>query len=273
MQGIIEWIRKYSHWLVLLLLESISLALLISFNDYQGSVWFSGANKVVGQIQEWQQDCLSYFKLGSRNHDLMLRNIQLEQELDRLRGEITHLTHDSTYTERLMTSVLQDYPVLPAFVTNNSITLRDNYITINKGTADGVRSGMGVVSGTGIVGIVSHVTEHYAQVMSVLNSKSGISCRLRGSNYFGYLHWQGNNILAVTLDDIPRHAKFKIGDTVETSGFSNVFPPGIFVGRVIRIADSKDGLSYQLTVQLSTDLGNLRDVAVILSDDDTDTTP
>ncbi len=123
---------------------------------------------------------------------------------------------------------------------------------------------MGVVSGTGIVGIVSHVTEHYAVVMSILNSKSGISCRIRGNNYFGYLHWQGGNVLTAVLDDVPRHASFKVGDAVETSGFSNVFPEGIFVGRIRQIRDSKDGLSYQLLVQLSSDLANLCDVSVIL---------
>lgn len=273
MQGIIDWIRKYSHWLVLFLLEGISLALLISFNDYHGSVWFSGANKVVGQIQEWQQEVLSYFQLGTRNRRLVARNIQLEQELAHLRNEITHLTHDSTYTERSLSSVLRSYPTLPACVVNNNITLRDNYITINKGAADGVRPRMGVVCGTGIVGIVSQVTAHYSQVISILNSKSSISCRLRGSNYFGYLRWQGGNILTATLDDIPRHANFKIGDAVETSGFSNVFPPGIFVGRIMSISDSRDGLSYQLRIQLSSDLGNIRDVAVILSNDDTDVIP
>lgn len=265
MQGIIDWIRNYSHWLVLLILESISLALLISFNDYQGSVYFSGANSVVGQVQEWQQECISYLRLGERNQALMQRNIQLEQELEFLRTEMARLEHDSSVTERNLAAHLQNYPILRASVVNNSITLRDNYITINRGSLDGVKPRMGVVSGNGIVGIVSQVGKHYSQVMSILNSKSGISCRLRGSNYFGYLHWQGGNILTATLDDVPRHANFKLGDALETSGFSNVFPPGIFVGRIIRINDSRDGLSYQLLIQLSTDLGKVRDVAVITS--------
>lgn len=132
---------------------------------------------------------------------------------------------------------------------------------------------MGVISGTGIVGIVSHVTDHYSVVMSILNSKSGISCRIRGNNYFGYLHWQGGNVLIAQLDDVPRHAPCKVGDAVETSGFSNVFPAGIFVGRVMQIRDSEDGLSYQLIIQLSSDLANLRDVAVILNTHDEDDIP
>ncbi len=264
MQSYFDWLSRYSHWLVLLLLEGISLVLLVSFNRYQGSVWFTGANYVVGQVEEWHQGVVSYIDLGERNRELTERNIQLEHELELLRTEVARITHDSSYTERLMARHLQKTPMLPARVISNSISLRDNYLTIDRGTADGVRPKMGVVSGTGIVGIVSHVTEHYSIVMSILNSKSGISCRIRGSNYFGYLHWQGGNVLTAVLDDVPRHASCKVGDVVETSGFSNVFPEGIFVGRVKQVRDSKDALSYQLLVQLSTDLANLRDVAVIL---------
>ena len=273
MQGIIDWISRFSHWLVLLLLECISLALLVSFNSYQGSVWFSGANHVVGTVQAWQQESLEYLSLGERNRQLTERNLQLEIELEDLRNKIAELEHDSSYTERTLATKLKTYQTVQARIVNNSITLRNNYLTIDKGAKDGIRPNMGVVCGTGVVGIISQVTDHYALVMSILNSKSSISCRLRGSSYFGYLHWQGGNILCATLDDVPRHASFKVGDAVETSGFSNVFPPGIFVGRVIQIKDSRDGLSYQLTVQLSSDLANIRNVAVVLNDHDSDIIP
>ncbi len=264
MQGFLDWLSRYSHWLVLLLLEGGSLALLVSFNRYQGSVWFTGANYVVGRVEEWRHGMMSYIYLGERNRELTERNIQLERELEVLRAEVAELAHDSSYTERAVARRLQSARLLPARVISNSIRLSDNYLTIDRGARDGVRPKMGVVCGTGIVGIVSHVTDRYSVVMSILNSKSGISCRIRGNNYFGYLHWQGGNVLTVQLDDIPRHASCKVGDVVETSGFSNVFPAGIFVGRVMQIRDSKDGLSYQLLVQLSSDLANLRDVAVIL---------
>ena len=131
------------------------------------------------------------------------------------------------------------------------------------GAKDGVKPEMGVVSGTGVVGIVSRVTDHYALVMSVLNSQSSISCRLRSTGYFGYLRWSGGNPLQASMDDVPRHAQVREGDIVETSGFSNVFPPGLFLGRVARINDSPDGMAYRLDVQMSTDLSCIRDVCVV----------
>ena len=145
----------------------------------------------------------------------------------------------------------------------NSVRKKDNFITINKGTSDGVKTEMGVISGTGVVGIVCKVSSHFAVILPILNSQSSISCRLRGTEYFGYLKWEGGNPLQAQIDDIPRHAHFKVGDIVETSGFSSVFPPGIFVGRIAQIHDSADGLAYQLEVQLATDLANIRDVAVV----------
>ena len=139
----------------------------------------------------------------------------------------------------------------------------NNYLTINKGELDGVKPEMGVVCGTGIVGIVYLTSPHYAIVMPLLNSKSNISCCLRGTDYFGYLRWDGRHPLYASLGDIPRHARLKEGMTVETSGFSAVFPAGLFVGKVTKVENSEDGLSYKLQVNLSTDFARLRDVCVL----------
>ena len=139
----------------------------------------------------------------------------------------------------------------------------DNLITIDKGTADGVKRDMGVACGTGVVGIVYMVSAHYAVVLPVLNKHSNISCAIRSRGYFGYLHWNGERSDQAFVDDIPRHAKFKKGDNIVTSGYSAMFPSGILVGKVTKIENSSDGLSYRLQVKLSTDFGKLRDVCVI----------
>ena len=99
--------------------------------------------------------------------------------------------------------------------------------------------------------------------MPVLNRKSRISCRIRGHRFFGYLGWEGGSPLIAYLNDVPRYARFKVGDYVETSGHSSIFPPGLFVGKVVAIGNSGDGLSYRVKVNLATDFADLRDVCVI----------
>jgi len=141
--------------------------------------------------------------------------------------------------------------------------LLDNYITLDQGSSAGIRPEMGVVDGNGIVGIVYETSSSYSLVISVLNSKSNISCKIVGSDYFGYLKWEHGDSRYAYLKDLPRHAEFNLGDTVVTSGFSTVFPEGIMVGTVDDMSDSHDGLSYLLKIKLATDFGKVSDVRVI----------
>lgn len=263
MKTLLDFLAKYYHWLVFFILEVVSFVLLFQFNHYQNSVWLTTANAIVGRIDLWERSVLNYLTLGQVNEQLMRRNLLLQQNNDELQRRLAELTHDSTQTERLLAERLQGVRLLPAKVVTNSVMRRDNYITISAGEADGVEPEMGVVSGTGIVGIVYMTSRHYSIVMPLLNQHSRISCRLRDSQYFGYLRWEGDNPLHAVLDDIPRHARFKVGDIVETSGFSSIFPPGIFVGRVRAISNSDDGLSYKLKVLLGTDFSRLQDVCVV----------
>ena len=137
-------------------------------------------------------------------------------------------------------------------------------MTIDKGSADGVEVDMGVACGNGVVGVVYLVSSHYSVVIPVLNTTmSRISCAIRGRNYFGYLRWDGKDPAVAFVEDVPRHAKFKRGEWVETSGYSSIFPRGILVGQIEKVFNSSDGLSYKLQVRLSTDFGCLRDVFVI----------
>ena len=263
MDALLEKISVWGHWIVFLLLEVTSLVLLFRFNAYQGSVWFTQANAVAGKVLEMESQVIAYANLGEQNRQLMALNLELQTEVDVLRHELAVLKHDSTLTERILADQLAGLKCIPAQVIDNSVRDKDNFITINRGTEDGVRNEMGVVCGTGIVGIVCQTGRHYALVLPVLNSRSSISCRLKETEYFGYLKWSGGNPLRAYIDDIPRHAKIKEEETVETSGFSSVFPAGIFVGRVKQIRNSDDGLSYRLEVRLSTDFARLRDVMVI----------
>lgn len=239
------------------------MVMLFRFNSYHHSVWATQSNAVIGRVLEWEADLHSYLQLREINEQLAHENLVLQFNNQLLRDELAELKHDSTYVERLMEEHLADVKCIPARVIGNSVRMKDNVITLNKGAVDGVHEEMGVVCGTGIVGIVYEVTDHFSLVLPILNSKSNISCRLRNTEYFGSLKWKGGSVLDAYIDDIPRHARFKVGDVVETSGFSSVFPAGIFVGKVIEVLNSPDGLSYELKVRLSSDLAVLRDVNII----------
>lgn len=263
MRNLLDFLARHNHWFVFVLLEIISAVLLFKYNSYQGSVWFSSANAVSGRVYEASAAVGQYFSLVTVNRQLTQRNVYLEREVARMAQEHAETTADSSYLQRLQSNQTTHYKSVSARVVSNSLDRLNNFITIDKGEADGVKKDMGVVCGTGIVGIVYLTSAHYSVVIPVLNSKSNISCAIRGRGYFGYLHWFGGEPDEAYLDDVPRHARFRIGDVIVTSGYSSVFPPGMLVGKVMRVYNSANGLSYRLRIKLTTDFGNLRDVCVI----------
>ena len=263
MHNLTEFLTKYFHCFLFLLLEVVSLVLMFRFNNYQGSVWFTSANYVAGIVYEQESKLLSFFSLGEANEALTKRNLELEQEVKSLSAQLFDKTKDSTYLKRGQFRLLEKYHLIQAKVVDNSIDRSDNFMTINVGSADGVKKDMGVACGDGIVGIVYLVGSHYSVVIPLLNSKSNVSCTISGRDYFGYIKWNGGPSNIAYLDDVPRHARFKIGDRVVTSGYSAVFPAGLLVGKVKKVFNSQDGLSYSLQIELSTNFANLRDVCVI----------
>lgn len=263
MRNLIEFLARQHHWFVFVLLEAISLTLLFSYNNYQSSVWFSSANVVVGRIYDWSSQLEHFFSLTKVNEELTARNIALEEKISDLSEKLTAVTKDSSYVKDSLLLPVQEMKLIPAKVVSNSIIRPDNLMTINKGSKDGVKKDMGVVCGTGVVGIVYLVSPQYSVVIPLLNTKSNISCKIENREYFGYLIWQGGATDVAYLDDIPRHARFKLNENIVTSGYSSIFPPGIKVGKILHVYNSADGVSYRLSVKLSTNFSTLRDVSVV----------
>ena len=263
MRNLLEFLAKYNHWFVFLILEVVSMVLLFQYNSYQGSAWFSSANAVTGKLYEWDANVETFFSLTKVNQELAQRNAYLEQEVQKLSDSLVCVTKDSSIYHRDQFALLRNYRLIPAKVVANSVDKPGNLMTIDKGSADGIHKDMGVISGTGVVGIVYLVAEHYAIVIPVLNTKSNISCMIQNRGYFGYLRWKGGVSDLAYLEEVPRHAHFKLGDYVVTSGYSAVFPPGVRVGRILHVFNSADGLSYRVQLRLSTDFARLRDVCVI----------
>lgn len=264
MRNLLDFLYKYHHWLVFVVLEVVSVVLLFKYNSYQNSVWFTSANAVAGKVYEMESKLTSYMAMAELNEELTLRNIYQERQLDQLRRLYAEVTKDTTTAEREELKFLSKYQLIPAKVVENSIHKAENLITIDKGRKDGVKPDMGVACGNGIVGVVYLVSDHYSVVISALNAASSrISCSIRNRGYFGYLHWYGGDPSVAYVEDVPRHAKFNLGEWMVTSGFSSIFPSGVQVGKIEQVYNSRDGLSYKLKVRLSTDFGNLRDVVVI----------
>lgn len=263
MRNLLDFLVKYNYWFLFLFLEAVSFVLLFQFNSYQGSVWFSSANAVTGKLYETSSEIESYFQLSKINSELTQRNLYLEQRLHKLEKQIGDSAADSTMEKSLLVKSLQPYRLIPAKVISMTAGRLDNLITINKGEVDGIKKDMGVVCGTGVVGIVYLTSKHYSIVIPILNSQSNISCVIQGRGYFGYLHWTGGDVSQAYVDDIPRHAHFRLYDNVVTSGYSSVFPAGIIVGKILHVYNSADQMSYRLRVKLSTDFGKLRDVCVV----------
>ncbi|MBQ8457678.1 MAG: rod shape-determining protein MreC [Prevotella sp.] len=262
MQNLLEFLQKYHHWFLFVLLEVISLIMLFQYNSYHNSVWLSTANAAVGSINEGRAEMESYFSLSKMNEGLTMRNFYLERQLAQMRRLYKEATGDTAVVRDEM-QFLKQYHLVPAKVVTNELNRPDNLLTINKGAADGIEVGMGVACGQGVVGVTYLVSDHYTVLIPVLNTSSRISCAIRSHNYFGVLRWDGKDAGVAYLEDIPRHARFKRGDWVETNGYSSIFPPGVLVGKIETVYNSADGLSYRVKVRLSTDFGRLRDVVVI----------
>lgn len=263
MHNLSEFLQKYHHWFIFLLLEVVSMVLLFQFNGYQGSVWFTSANAVSGKVYEANAAVNQFFSLAKVNEQLTQRNVFLEQRIQQLSEQLEKATGDTTIASKPIMTAIAGNRIIPARVISNSIDKQDNFITLDKGAADGIKPDMGVVGGTGIVGIVYQTSRNYSIVIPVLSSHSRISCTIQGRGYFGYLHWDGKSPRHAYVDDIPRHAHFRLYDKIVTSGYSSVFPPGILIGKIIHVYNSPDGLSYRCMVELSTDFGNLRNVCVV----------
>ena len=252
-----------------ILLEIVSVVLIYRNNAYQRSVIFSSGNIVTGYVASVSGSVLSYLNLRQANRELLDRNGQLEMEVLRLREAIAAMEADSARFSGFAPDSTEQfrYKTITAQVVSKSVTQLSNYILIDKGAADGVKVDCGVVSRQGVVGVVCVVSERFAVVLPLLNPKSRLSCKVLRSNHFGSLVWDGRDVEYANLEELPRHVDFQKGDTIVTSGFSDLFPAGIVVGTVEDFRKQHDDNFYSLRVRLATDFRSLSNVRVIVNFD------
>jgi rod shape-determining protein MreC len=210
---------------------------------------------------------MSYLRLREENRILFERNGLLELEILDLEEQLETLRADQlSYDDVMPDTLARRYHYITARVINNSVIRLSNYFTIDKGARDGIRPDMGVVSIRGVVGIVSTVDEHFSVVIPLLNPKSKLSCKLKNGDYYGSLSWDGQDAQYANLEELPNHVEFQKGDTIVTSGFSAIFPPGLRVGTAVEMDNTRNHNFYSLRVKLATDFQRLKSVRVIRND-------
>ena len=253
MNPLLQFLYKQLHWIVFVVLEVICLVLLFSFNNYQGSIYLSTANKVTVRVIAGKDKVTSYFNLTEVNARLAMQNADLKERIVELESLLSlHRLDSLAQVEAVQRVHRSGYVITPAQVIDKSVNRTNNYITLDRGTADGVQPDMGVMGIDGVVGVVYKCSEHYSLVMPLLNSKSSLSCKVLGCNDIGYLRWDGGDACHAILHDLPRYSVVSVGDTIVTSGNSSFFPEGIMVGKVEELYPSSDGLYMTLKVSLNT---------------------
>ncbi|QIK61178.1 rod shape-determining protein MreC [Dysgonomonas sp. HDW5A] len=269
MRNLIAFLIKNSSWFVFILLEILCFYFIFQYNSFQRSVYLNSSNEIVGRVYAISGEVTSYFGLKETNQDLLLKNADLQNKLLALEDYIHDRNNDSLKTQAIATDSIptKNFEFIISRVINNSISQLENYITINKGSKEGIHTEMGVISQQGIVGIVRAVSPNYSVVQPVINPKTSLSCKVKGSNTPGSLAWDGVDYRYISLEGFPRFEKFEVGDTIITSGYSGIFPEGIIIGIIEDSKSQNDDNFLTLKVRLSTDFSSLKDVLIIKNND------
>lgn len=258
MQDLLKFIVRYSNFLVLLGLEVVAFLLIVNFNEYPRYHALSTANTVVAAQYKMVNDVEDYFSLDSQNQLLSQENAELRNRIAILEDWVKDslCLAESRYLKGSLNYI-------PARVIQLDTRSTRNYLTLDKGTRDGVTVGMGVQCPMGVVGQVRSVSEHYAVVIPVIHVKSQLSCQFLKNGYAATLSWNGVNYRYADLNDVACHMEVEVGDTLVTSGLTAAFPQGIAVGVVDKCELGSGDSYYTIRVQLSTDFRQLNYVQII----------
>ncbi|RAW03002.1 rod shape-determining protein MreC [Pseudochryseolinea flava] len=261
MERLIYFFYQYRAFFTFLVLEVLCAWLIISNNSYQGAQFFNSSNSAIASMNNFSQGIRNYFLLSDQNTILAEENASLRRELEK-NIQLKQLTDTLSGVD---TTIVDRFDFVSAKVVNNQVDRYKNFITISKGANAGITPGMAVISPLGAIGKVKVVSDHYSVVTSILHIDVMVSAELKRTGHFGTAQWKGRNPQEINLLYIPPHVKPEIGDTVITSGYNAVFPPGIMIGTISQKELDKEALFYELKVKLSQDFQKLSYVTVVKS--------
>jgi len=253
MRNLFALLFRYQFFVLFVILEVISLSLLFNSYSYHKSLLFNATSDFTGNIHSISNNVSDYFGLRKENELLLEENTRLRNQLNS-----AFLITDTNYVYRDSL-----YRFIPAKVVSNSVTKRNNYILVNKGKMHGIEKEMGVISSSGLAGIVIGVSDHYAYVMSMLHQNSRISARIKKNGQLVNVIWNDRDYLTGDIIDIPSHIQLEKGDTIITSGNSLIFPEGIPIGLVTEQKISENKSLGTGSLKFSTDFNSLQHVYLI----------
>ena len=256
MQLIIYFIIKNSHKLLFLLLFGLSLSLTIKSHSYHRSEYVNSANAITGGIYQQIKGANGYLSLKEKNKVLSSENALLKELLFNKKDTI--LTSKTIFRKDL-----NNFKVVVAKAVKNSFNKKQNYNTINAGSVSGIKTDMGVVNDKGIVGLIEKTSPNFSTIQSILNTKSKINAKVKNSEHFGSLIWDGKNVGFAQLIDVPRLASIRKGDSIVTGGNSNIFPENIPIGKIDKIFIDKKTNYYTINIRLFNDMTSIGYVYVI----------
>lgn len=259
MRSLLRYVLKNYAFLLFILLEVFAFTLIFSFNSYQKSRYLNSSNKMTASIYNSYSSVVNYFGLTAVNRQLAEENARLKTLLDNV-PKYTALNDSMLLAPEINDSL---YRFVAARVINNSVNKQYNYITLNKGSRDGIKVDQGIINSDGVVGVITHVTESFSMGFSVLNKRWGVSARLKKSGTFGPLSWEGEDFRYANLNGIPFHVEIAIGDTVVTSSYSSVFPEGIMVGTIQSFEQPQGENYFKINIKLAVNFKAITYVDVI----------
>ncbi len=256
MQQIINFIFKNSYKLLFLLLLGISLTLTIKSHSYHRSEYINTANNVSGTVYQKIDNANEYLSLKEKNLRLAEENALLKEIL--FNKKDTTLPNKNLHIDQFL-----DFNVRMSKVVKNVFNTRENYLTLNSGSLDSIKTDMGVVNEKGVIGIIEKTSKNYSTVLSILNTKSRINAKIKNSNHFGSLIWDGKNTGYVQLIDVPRLASLKKGDSIVTGAESEIFPENVPIGKIDKVFIDTKTNYYTINVRLFNDMTSVGYVYII----------
>lgn len=276
MQNLLNFLWKNYAFILFIILELIALSMVVSYG-HQSAVFAYSSNQVGGKVFTSWQSIIHYFNLGIANEQLVEENNRLRKLLPQsfIDRDIRVFDTTSLFQDSLLTWDTIEQKIIPtdtsiyafeyigAKTISNSVHKQKNYLMLNKGYNQGIRENMGVIGPDGVVGIVYSVSKDFSTVVSLLNTKTRISSKLKTNNELGILQWDGKDRNIAQFNSIETYTKIQVGDTIITSGFSHIFPEGISLGSIKDYHQKTGSNTYHISVKLSTQFSKLQYVTIV----------